>query len=219
MNELRGSIFIVTYGRSGSTLLQRILQTIPGSCIRGENHGAINALYRLYARARSTRDFFGHTETRECDPWYGADLVQPEEFARGIVQAFIAHVLCPPKGTRWLGFKEIRYSGLGDEFADCMDFILSSFPNAFLVFNTRSADAVAKSGWNAREAEDKVKQMVSRMDDRFSEFQVQNPERTFIAHHEKTISEPAYLRGLFEAVDEPFDLDGISAILNERLDH
>ena len=32
-----GFVFVVTYGRSGSTLLQNVLNTIPGYCIRGEN--------------------------------------------------------------------------------------------------------------------------------------------------------------------------------------
>src|SRR5688572_1085508 len=35
-----GHLFIVTYGRSGSTLLQGVLNSIPGYLIRGENDGA-----------------------------------------------------------------------------------------------------------------------------------------------------------------------------------
>ena len=34
-----GFVFVVTYGRSGSTLLQTVLQSIDGYFIRGENTG------------------------------------------------------------------------------------------------------------------------------------------------------------------------------------
>lgn len=39
-----GYVFIITYGRSGSTLTQNLLNSLPGYCIRGENS---NLLYFL----------------------------------------------------------------------------------------------------------------------------------------------------------------------------
>ena len=43
-------VLICATGRSGSTSLQRILNTIPDSNICGENLGAINSLLEFYRR-------------------------------------------------------------------------------------------------------------------------------------------------------------------------
>ena len=42
------SVLIVTYGRSGSTLLQGILNSIEGCLIRGENDNFCFALYQAH---------------------------------------------------------------------------------------------------------------------------------------------------------------------------
>jgi hypothetical protein len=41
-------LFIVTYGRSGSTLLQGILNSTPGVLIRGENRGISYKLHEFH---------------------------------------------------------------------------------------------------------------------------------------------------------------------------
>jgi hypothetical protein len=41
------NIFVVTYGRSGSTLLQGVLNGIPGFLIRGENKDIVGHLLGL----------------------------------------------------------------------------------------------------------------------------------------------------------------------------
>jgi len=41
-------ILLCCTGRSGSTTLQRMINTIPDSNICGENHGAINSLLEFY---------------------------------------------------------------------------------------------------------------------------------------------------------------------------
>lgn len=43
-----GSVLIITYGRSGSTLLQGILNSIPGYLIRGENENLMAHFYNAY---------------------------------------------------------------------------------------------------------------------------------------------------------------------------
>ena len=43
-------VLICATGRSGSTTLQRIINTIPNSNICGENHGAINSLLEFYIK-------------------------------------------------------------------------------------------------------------------------------------------------------------------------
>ena len=55
-------VLICATGRSGSTTMQRIINTIPGSNICGENYGAINSILDFYNKLHATsRDYVpGH---------------------------------------------------------------------------------------------------------------------------------------------------------------
>jgi hypothetical protein len=57
--NLKGSVFIVTYGRSGSTLLQSMLQTIPGIHLSGENYGALLKLREVSSCAVRMKQIWG----------------------------------------------------------------------------------------------------------------------------------------------------------------
>ena len=43
-------VFIFTYGRSGSTLLMGLLNSLPHYCIRGENNNLLHRLYPVLRR-------------------------------------------------------------------------------------------------------------------------------------------------------------------------
>lgn len=47
-------VLICATGRSGSTTMQRLINTIPNSNICGENYGAINSLLEFYRRLKTT---------------------------------------------------------------------------------------------------------------------------------------------------------------------
>jgi len=47
-------VLICATGRSGSTTMQRLINTIPNSNICGENHGAINSLLDFYIKIKTT---------------------------------------------------------------------------------------------------------------------------------------------------------------------
>ena len=47
-------VLICATGRSGSTTMQRIINTIPNSNICGENFGAINSLLEFYRRIKNS---------------------------------------------------------------------------------------------------------------------------------------------------------------------
>ncbi|UCV16550.1 hypothetical protein [Quatrionicoccus australiensis] len=53
------SILVVTYGRSGSTLLQGVLNTLPNVLIRGENHDFCWGLYLAWKSLIQTKTGFG----------------------------------------------------------------------------------------------------------------------------------------------------------------
>ena len=49
-------IFIVTYAKSGSTLLQSLINAAPGVDIKGENTNALYHLYKSYASLALTAE-------------------------------------------------------------------------------------------------------------------------------------------------------------------
>ena len=107
-----GYVFIVTYGRSGSTLVQKILNSIPGYCVRGENNNGLFYIYQVWremTQARAIVALRRQKRQSESDhPWYGAELIEPDAFGHALRRTFVDEVLRPPKGTRVAGFKEIR---------------------------------------------------------------------------------------------------------------
>ena len=67
-------VFVVTYGRSGSTLLQKVLGDIDGYHISGENNNALYGLYQSFKFANMAKMRFGQEMTKHDNPWYGAEL-------------------------------------------------------------------------------------------------------------------------------------------------
>ncbi|HEY8594864.1 MAG TPA: sulfotransferase [Devosiaceae bacterium] len=217
--RLKGCIFIVTYGRSGSTLLQKALQTLPDSCIRGENDGILVQLYRAYQKANFARGQFGKLPTASDNPWFGADRIDPQSFGEQLSEVFIREIIRPQSNVRWVGFKEIRYSELKEDFVSFFDFARKVFPNLFIVFNSRNVSAVRESGWWAKMDPDNVAKIISEMDARFSSYSQSAPHCTFHAHHEETSTNPSSLSALFEMLGEPMDIERLRLAVTSKLTH
>ncbi|NRB35100.1 MAG: sulfotransferase [Rhodobacteraceae bacterium] len=217
--NLKGSLFIITYGRSGSTLLQSLLHTIPGAHLTGENYNVLAFVFRASHRAHLTKREWGQKPKPGNHPWYGADAVMPQRFERGMINLFVRDLIQPPTNARWIGFKEIRYPAVGDDLPRFLTFLRRSFPNAHVVFNSRDPRKVAKSRWWANKPRKDVIKMVTECDARFATYAAANPDHAIHVHHENTVSDPESLRPVFEMLDEPFDLDRINEVLAQPLTH
>ncbi|GAA4263442.1 sulfotransferase [Dactylosporangium darangshiense] len=142
--------FIITYGRSGSTLLREILNSIPGACVRGENGNTLYHLYRSWCTVRDRKWQFEGEDLGPADPWHGIEIVDDAAYRSELTRSFIDAVLKPPSAATLIGFKEIRY-GPEDmsrtNFFDYLNFLVDSFSNACLIFNTRDLNEVLASAW------------------------------------------------------------------------
>ena len=213
-------IVVVTYGRSGSTLLQTILQSIPGAFIRGENNLALYPLYRSWARAHNTRYAKGPAAIPPTGPWYGADEVQPRRFAQSLARAFVEDVLVPPAGVRVLGFKEIRFHDVEDgDMPAFLDWIRDTFPNTKLVFNTRRATDVARSSFWKEGNMDKIVAMIERLDVAYADYLVARPGAGHLVSYDEYVHDVEALRSLFDYLGEPFDRVRIERALSIQLGH
>lgn len=214
-----GFVFIVTYGRSGSTLLQNILNSIPGYCIRGENNAMLNHLAMSWDSAQQTAAYKlpkGEVDSPER-PWYGAGEIRPYRYGRTLANMFVRDVLRPPAGTRAAGFKEIRFHGPG--YWQTMDFITRFFPKAKIIYNTRNHADVCRSGWMKEMKPERAKAELDRAERLFAQGCKRFPKQTFTLKYEDYAGAPEGLEPLFDFLKEPFDLDHVAPVVSRRLTH
>lgn len=217
--KLKGHIFIVTYGRSGSTLLQSLIQTIPGVYISGENFNALVPLFESVERVRRARKTWGRKNHPSDHPWFGANRYEPDRYAGRLAQVFSQEIIQPPSDARWIGFKEIRYPGLGDDLPNFLDFMAQNFKNSFFVFNSRSVEDVARSKWWAKKDPEDVYQLLRGMDGFFADYAARHPETSHHVFHENTVADPGTLIPVFEKLGEVFDREKIDNVLGKKLLH
>lgn len=146
-------VLICATGRSGSTTMQRIINTIPNSNICGENFGAINSLLEFYRRIKkSTKENIpGHFHpanyadilAQDIKPsWYNSykypQIVQ-------LIQMTIVNMFKNNSKTNVWGFKEIRYDAGNIQYIN--DF-KELFPQTKVIVQIReNIQQQSKSGW------------------------------------------------------------------------
>ncbi|MGH8893687.1 MAG: sulfotransferase [Actinomycetes bacterium] len=206
-------LFVVTYGRSGSTLLQGILSSTPGVMIRGENGGVLEELFRFHETARGHRDRLSRPGALPpSHPWWGIDGYSDETALRNMRMLVLETLLRPAADTRVIGFKEIDWPT--DRLPEMLAFLRAMFPGARFVLNTRDLEQVAQSKWWTRRPD--------------APTELRAMEATFVAaieglgddgyrvHYDDWVAEPSRLRGLFEWLGEEFDEDRVRAVMDVR---
>ena len=213
-------VFIVTYGRSGSTVLQRVLQSIDGYFIRGENNHTLYPMYLAYRRAYEARYSHGKAEHHPTDPWYGADAIDPAHFAQGLADLFLQDIIQSPPNVRVVGFKEIRFhEAEGELFEPYLDFIFDNFKNSKFIFNMRRWQDVSKSSWWATMDPERVRSIIEGADSLYKRYAAKHPKRCHLMQYENHAGQPDAYAPLFDFLGEPFDRETIANLIGTRLDH
>ena len=145
-------VLICATGRSGSTTLQRILNTIPNSNFCGENFGALNSLLEFYKRLKysSANNVPGHfkpvsyeaiIEKKIKPAWYNSYNF---EITSNMIRTLITSLFKNKETTNIWGFKEIRYDNgkihLIKEFKEL-------FPQTKVIIQLRDVESQIRSGW------------------------------------------------------------------------
>lgn len=216
-------VFIVTYGRSGSTLLQNLLNSLPGYLIRGENDNTVLYLAQAWRAVNKSVQINSRrsrgTVTDQTSPWFGAELIEAEAYGKALAESFTRHVLQVGEGVRVAGFKEIRFANKPKPFWTYLNFLYTCFPNAKFIFNTRDHAAVARSGWwQSRDAEDVAAQLRAA-EELYTAYQRKFPRRGYALHYDEYVADPSLLKGLFAFLEEPYDPDLVRSVMDRKLDH
>jgi hypothetical protein len=212
-------LFVVSYGRSGSTLLCGLLNSLPGYCIRGENGGALLHIFRSARQVRTARSMHDAPPSQPDNPWFGAEQIVPDLFIRRAGDAFFEAVLRPPAEARCVGFKEIRYTRgvVGDkEFAPFLDFVAELFPGCVFVFNSRDIEAASRSGFWGDQPQDAVKRKLENAEERFSAYRERSPDRTFGFNYDRLLEDIGEFRRLCDFLGEPFDEEKTLGVMSRR---
>lgn len=220
-------VFLITYGRSGSTLLQRVLNSIDGCVVRGENNNALFHIFRCLSNLESAKEQFGIGKgpieglSSEVDnnPWFGISSIDLDSFKKDLILSFVKNVIRAPEGCVAYGFKEIRYLDHPSFMDEYLNFIKNSFSNPCFIFNIRDWDDVCKSGfWKNRDS-DALKEKLSQFEATMDKFSLENENRCIVLNYNEYVDNPECLKSLFDFLEVDFDEPSIMQIFSHRLSH
>lgn len=216
-----GYLFVLTYGRSGSTLLQGVLNSIPGYLIRGENRQMMRLLYDYHrtgmearrVQRKVMRRLTGtKTPTDPTRPFFGMDGYPSKRSIAGFRRLALDTILRPEEDTRVIGFKEIRWTK--EDLGDFVAWLRQVFPDARFVVNTRNHDDVSKSMWWADDPT--APERLERAEARLLATADDLGDAAYHVRYDDYVADPAALAPFFAWLGEPFDEEQVRAVLAVR---
>ena len=206
-----GHVFIVTYGRSGSTLLLGVLNSLPGYLIRGENRDAVYHLYKFHqtCAAERARHRKGGKADDSTQPFFGIGGYPGNRAVASIRRLVTETLLRPQADTRVTGFKEIRW--YQPDLPEYVEFLQRVFPGAKFVVNTRNHADVAKSKWWA-EKDNSVETLV-RIERDILAVAALLGDAAYHVHYDDYVADPSVLRGLIEWLGEEYDAARVAEVM------
>ena len=212
-------IIICGAGRSGTTLLSGILNSIDGYLIRGENYNFPLYLYKAYRALIETEKNSNVFNNAPTSPWYrgrygATDFI---ENCQHVIRSMILGGK-PSAYFNCLGFKEIRWLDRdlqGESLFDYFNFLKIVMPKLGIIVVTRNIDAILRSGWwpSALQMEPNVGQEIINF---YIDIEQIRSNDFFIIDYEQIVSKHERLNLLFDFLEEPYDSNRIDRILAKK---
>ena len=215
-------VLICATGRSGSTTMQRIINTIPGSNICGENYGAVNSIIDFYNKLHCTsRDYVpGHYNpasyedivSKNVKPaWYNSyKITEMEDQIRKLIITMFKN----KSETNLWGFKEIRYD---NRKIHLIKFFKKLFPQTKVIIQIReNVQAQSKSGWHKDDKN--APAYIQQMNKELIDFYNQNKEWCYLTSFERMFDR-SNLQNIFSFIDcrEKYDESKVTEVLNNNI--
>jgi hypothetical protein len=185
-------VLVLGQGRSGSTLIMRLLNAAPGVRISGENDRAFDGLEAFAERIAATR------QDRDGSMHSIAWMAPPgiAELAEGL-RALVLGLYNPERSYAVFGFKEIRYGQDYPSLERDIEFFRLLFPNLRVVLNVRDTEACLGSGWWAdNPAESRA--TLDAMRQNFARYYQEHADYCYWMPYEELRKGSEVLRGMFE---------------------
>jgi hypothetical protein len=215
-------VLICATGRSGSTTMQRIINTIPNSNICGENFGAINSLLEFYRRIKNStiNNIPGHYNPASYEEivkqnikpsWYNSyrypQIIQ-------LIQMTIINMFKNKESTNIWGFKEIRYdSGNINYIKDFKEL----FPQTKVIIHIReNIQAQSNSGWFKKDKNANL--FLNKTTKELIDFAIKNKEWCFISSFERMFDKNN-LKNLFNFIEcgEKYNEEAVENVLKNNI--
>ena len=217
-------VTVVTYGRTGSTVIQAALNALPGVLVRGENYAAFRGLQAYVQSIAETAD--RHHAGRPSNPWFGSAKLDPNEVVTDIRRHVVDTVLRPRPSTAWLGFKEIRYEpghfASYDLLLSYLLFLDTLFPGIRYVVNVRDPESAARSGWWPDHGDPiaALAQTRAWLAEAVEDLtRMLGTGRAVLLDYDTWTDSPAALAEAFASVGLPRDEAAVRTAMGERLSH
>lgn len=215
-------VLICATGRSGSTTLQRIINTIPNSNICGENYGAINSLLDFYIKLHaSTCDYVpGHYNpasyeeiiSKNIKPaWYNSYKIKDMEQK---IKETIITMFKKDTNTNLWGFKEIRYD---NKKINLIKYFKILFPQTKVIIQIReNILAQSQSSWHKQDKN--AFNNITKMNKELIDFYNQNKDWCYLTTFERMF-DLNNLQNIFLFIDcrENFNKEKIVEVLNNNI--
>jgi len=215
-------VLICATGRSGSTTMQRIINTIPNSNICGENYGAINSLLEFYRRIKISTNGLIHGNIK---PTKYEDLInqniKPSWYNSydyftiiKLIKTTIIQMFKNNETTNLWGFKEIRYDSKNINYIK--DF-KELFPQTKVIIQFRgNIKAQSNSGWFKKDKN--AMSFLNNTTKDLINFSLQNKEWCFLTNFENMFDKNN-LRNIFNFIEcgEKFDEKNIDEVLKNNI--
>jgi hypothetical protein len=216
-------VLLCCVGRSGSTTLQRIVNTIPNSNMCGENHGAVLDLLRFYKNIKKTtfEQVVGGKKPVKYDFLIGNN-VKPAWFNSynydeivNMLKFMITRMFKNKVETNLWGFKEIRYD---ETNVDLIEEFKELFPQTKVVVLIRENMAQqAQSGW-FKDDPNSI-QLIKKHSESLIRFFKKHPDYVFFLTFERMFNK-ANLWNLFSFIDcvDHFNEEKIMEVLSNKIE-
>ena len=215
-------ILICATGRSGSTTIQRIINSVPNSNICGETFGAINSLLEFYKRIKTTTfDYVpGHLRpasyediiSKDVKPsWYNSYNFQQTV---SMIKMMIVSLFKNTSATNMWGFKEIRYDNGNIKY---LKEFKELFPQTKVIIQIRgNIAAQSQSSWLKKDKN--AIQYLNTLNNEFYNFYNQNKEWCYFTTFEKMF-DMENIKKIFEFIDcsQYYDQNKIKQILDNNI--
>lgn len=205
------SIVIVTYGRTGSTLLQGMLNTIDGVVMLGENE---NAFFHLFSYLETIKRLASRKSAETpSSPYYGASKLGIES-ATAQIRATISDYFTPFRseaGAKTVGLKEVKFKDNPEMHVAYLEFLEAMFPQVLFIFLWRDHDEVLNSGWWKTEDKVYASATLEYLESESFKFS-QHRENCYFLDYADLSSDSPKMRELFKLIGASFDPETLTKI-------
>lgn len=190
------SVYVVTYGRSGSTLLTGYLSRLPGFDLKGENFLFPIPGFEAEQRLMKARHKPYGGRDLPASPWYGSHRFNRDQWRRDFARAVLNQLYPNQVIPKTVGFKEIRWYRMVKpvDFAATLDWLRELRAPGAVIFLFRDLDKVLTSAWWAEMPPDKQansRRKLEKFEEMSREYAAANPQAATVVTYEEFTTDPA----------------------------